>query len=767
MMNYLMNWGRAVKVPALVTMLVAAPLWLAAMIGGASAYADVVQLTSVNGDYDPNHAQSINVQPGDMITLSADLFNMQNGDTADGSAVEDFVWQADDSTSDVCDASSSEDCLDTSNFEVTDYGVSFYVPYDIGNQITITVTSNDPNVDANSYDQIVLINSNYVAGATLPPVQVITNPADYNRDSFDPDYALAGQGNWVYINGNRYWAPNTYVLAAGEEWVPYQNGYWTFSEGYGYTWVSYDPWGWATDHYGVWRFHEIYGWVWAPFDDRHYEPNCVTFFYDDEHTGWYPYHAEYAAGYRDGYDVGFRDGFGAGENAFDGFGTADYRYHPGFSLVGNSDFNRSNVHAGMLNLGFYANGKETFRNDGELTHVVQGSYQDHNFSELPGGKDLDSSRSFMESRVGSITATRTETIRSSGGAQIMSPTPVHSVPSNYEAIGKAQQANRPRPVGSVFNASSGKPVFVPPTTNGRGIVPPPVVRASNGGKPIVLPPRANHPAVPQSGNPVTSSRPVPKKPVESTPVSGLPTLRGNQPRPSGPAPRPNPMPRPEPTNRPDPTPTYNPAPRPQPTNRPDPTPTYNPAPRPQPTNRPDPTPTYNPAPRPQPTNRPDPTPTYNPAPRPQPTNRPDPTPTYNPAPRPQPTNRPDPTPTYNPAPRPQPTNRPDPTPRPQPTARPAPPVYNPPAPRPAPPVYNPPAPRPAPPVYNPPAPRPAPPVYNPPAPRPAPPVYNPPAPRPAPPVYNPPAPRPDPAPTFGGGGGGRSGGGNDGGGKKK
>ena len=33
---------------------------------------------------------------------------------------------------------------------------------------------------------------------------------------------------------------------------------------YDWTWVSDEPWGWATDHYGRWLFDRSYGWVWVP-----------------------------------------------------------------------------------------------------------------------------------------------------------------------------------------------------------------------------------------------------------------------------------------------------------------------------------------------------------------------------------------------------------------------------------------------------------------------------------------------------------------------
>ncbi|MDR3607005.1 MAG: hypothetical protein P4M08_06445, partial [Oligoflexia bacterium] len=558
------NWKRVAMSPTAV----AASLWSLGLTAGlgcaASAYADSSQITSVNGDYNPNHVTTLSVRPGDMVTLSADLFNQQNGDSADGASVEDFIWQADDSSSDVCDASSTEDCLDHSNFQVTDYGVSFYVPYNIGQQMTISVSSNDSSSDG-SVDSIVLVNADYVPSA--PPAVAITDPADYNRPDFDPEYAVVSFGNWVYINGFRYWVPNTYFLAAGVEWEPYQNGYWTFSEGYGWTWVSYDPWGWATDHYGIWRFHETYGWVWSPFEDRHYEPNCVTFFNDGDHFGWYPYRR--ASAYRDGYENGFRDGYDQGDRLAEGYGRPDYRYHPGFSVINNRDFNRENIRDVLLNRTLNENGRRFTENDAIVSQMVGRAYQSHGFNGLPGGeRDVNSSRAWMQGRVGgAITETRTDMIRASGGAQIIRPEGVHPIPPAYQEIAKAQQPNRPHPVGSVVNAAeNGRPVFMPPTTNGRGIVSAPVAKNPATGAPIALPPRSGRPADPQSGNPVTAGHPVAPRPVgQPRPISGLPGLNPNRPRPSQPAPwQPAPWQPPVYNNPPAPRPEPAPMPRPAP-----------------------------------------------------------------------------------------------------------------------------------------------------------------------------------------------------------
>ena len=56
------------------------------------------------------------------------------------------------------------------------------------------------------------------------------------------------------------WQPNN----VGYNWDPFSNGYWSYSPGFGYTWVSAYPWGWMPYRYGRWVFVNGRGWCWAP-----------------------------------------------------------------------------------------------------------------------------------------------------------------------------------------------------------------------------------------------------------------------------------------------------------------------------------------------------------------------------------------------------------------------------------------------------------------------------------------------------------------------
>jgi hypothetical protein len=72
---------------------------------------------------------------------------------------------------------------------------------------------------------------------------------------------LNAYGNYFYVPGYGYmWRP----ASVGLGWDPFADGYWVSYPGFGYTFVSGYPWGWAPYRYGSWQFVNGYGWCWAP-----------------------------------------------------------------------------------------------------------------------------------------------------------------------------------------------------------------------------------------------------------------------------------------------------------------------------------------------------------------------------------------------------------------------------------------------------------------------------------------------------------------------
>lgn len=106
---------------------------------------------------------------------------------------------------------------------------------------------------------------------------------------------LDNYGTWKQNSdyGN-VWVPND----QNQDWQPYSDGNWMYQQPYGWTWVGYEPWGFAPYHYGRW-VRGGWGWGWAPgpyayWGSPYYAPALV---------GWY-------GGGGFGFGVGFGGGFG-------------------------------------------------------------------------------------------------------------------------------------------------------------------------------------------------------------------------------------------------------------------------------------------------------------------------------------------------------------------------------------------------------------------------------------------------------------------------
>ncbi|MFL5451226.1 MAG: DUF6600 domain-containing protein [Myxococcales bacterium] len=110
-------------------------------------------------------------------------------------------------------------------------------------------------------------------------------PLDYSdagptMDDFHE--GLDGYGRWVETpEYGVVWQP----ASVGYSWHPYWDGRWVWTEA-GWTWVSTEPWGWATYHYGRWAYLSGPGWIWLP--GRVWAPAWVAWRYGDGFAGWCP-----------------------------------------------------------------------------------------------------------------------------------------------------------------------------------------------------------------------------------------------------------------------------------------------------------------------------------------------------------------------------------------------------------------------------------------------------------------------------------------------
>lgn len=94
---------------------------------------------------------------------------------------------------------------------------------------------------------------------------------------------LDSYGDWRETSDYGYvWQPRE---AQSRAWRPYTNGHWVYSD-VGWTWVSEEPFGWATYHYGRWTRLRNIGWVWVPGDE--WAPAWVSWRKSDEYVGWAP-----------------------------------------------------------------------------------------------------------------------------------------------------------------------------------------------------------------------------------------------------------------------------------------------------------------------------------------------------------------------------------------------------------------------------------------------------------------------------------------------
>src|SRR3954467_13666072 len=95
---------------------------------------------------------------------------------------------------------------------------------------------------------------------------------------------LGSEGSWVEVGDYGYcWQPN--VAVSNHDWRPYADGYWAYTD-VGWTWVSYEDFGWATYHYGRWMRLRGRGWVWMP--GRDWGPAWVSWRTGGDYVGWAP-----------------------------------------------------------------------------------------------------------------------------------------------------------------------------------------------------------------------------------------------------------------------------------------------------------------------------------------------------------------------------------------------------------------------------------------------------------------------------------------------
>ena len=105
-------------------------------------------------------------------------------------------------------------------------------------------------------------------------------------DSLSPHGAWFETADYGYV-----WQPTS---VRERDWRPYSRGRWACSDR-GWTWISDEPYGWATYHYGRWALLKNLGWIWVPGGE--WAPSWVSWRESDNHIGWAPLPPE-TLGYR-------------------------------------------------------------------------------------------------------------------------------------------------------------------------------------------------------------------------------------------------------------------------------------------------------------------------------------------------------------------------------------------------------------------------------------------------------------------------------------
>jgi hypothetical protein len=104
--------------------------------------------------------------------------------------------------------------------------------------------------------------------------------------SVDYFYDNLSGGNWIDVEGYGYgWQPD--LAVNDQNWRPYADGYWAYTDD-GWTWISYEDFGWATYHYGRWANLSDYGWIWFPGEDLDWGPAWVSWRTGGDYVGWAP-----------------------------------------------------------------------------------------------------------------------------------------------------------------------------------------------------------------------------------------------------------------------------------------------------------------------------------------------------------------------------------------------------------------------------------------------------------------------------------------------
>jgi Family of unknown function (DUF6600) len=95
---------------------------------------------------------------------------------------------------------------------------------------------------------------------------------------------LEPYGDWIET-GDYGYVFHPHQADSSRTWRPYTEGRWVYTDA-GWTWISEEPFGWATYHYGRWTRLRGIGWVWVP--ESQWAPAWVSWRKSNDYVGWAP-----------------------------------------------------------------------------------------------------------------------------------------------------------------------------------------------------------------------------------------------------------------------------------------------------------------------------------------------------------------------------------------------------------------------------------------------------------------------------------------------
>ncbi len=130
------------------------------------------------------------------------------------------------------------------------------------------------------WDRWVADRDEVVQTGSAAALQYVSSPYSYGLSD------LYNYGSWYPYSGyGLCWRP----YGVGLGWSPFTSGRWAFLPGFGWTWVSYEPWGWMPYHFGGWVWSPALGWLWVPGHHfRQWQPATVTWVRVGDRIGWVP-----------------------------------------------------------------------------------------------------------------------------------------------------------------------------------------------------------------------------------------------------------------------------------------------------------------------------------------------------------------------------------------------------------------------------------------------------------------------------------------------